>query len=282
MRILLSLLCLLTIQSLHSQAKLTFDSTIVNFGQIVQGTYFFENIWFTNTGKEPLIISRASTGDGGSYADWPKEPIAVGQRGAIRFRYDTQRIGVFNRSIYVTYNNNSAQITAKGEVIFKATTVAVDRKIIDLGSIPYGTISEAKFTISNTGSEKMYLDFNTYNYKNQDIFGVSFSRQTESKSYYNNEYEVGEKATLTLTFRNIYGESGTFERNLKIRYNSHDTLTIVVKGNYTGSPCYPIVYERGRILKYRNHSLSTIEELNWAGKVERTHYFLNANFEKTE
>jgi hypothetical protein len=282
MRILLTLLCLLTVEALHSQAKLTFDSTIVNFGKIVQGTYIFENIWFTNTGKEPLIISRASTGDGGSYAEWPKEPIAVGQRGAIRFRYDTQRIGVFNRSINVLYNNNSAHITAKGEVIYKATTVAVDRKIIDLGSIPYGSISEAKFTISNTGTEKMYLDFNTYNYKNQDIFGVSFSRQIESKSYYNNEYEVGEKATLTFTFHNIYGDSGPFERNLKIRYNSHDTLTVIVKGTYTGIPCSPIVYERGRILRYRNHSLSTIEELNWAGKVERTNYFLNSAFEKTE
>jgi hypothetical protein len=99
MRILLTLLCLLTVEALHSQAKLTFDSTIVNFGKIVQGTYLFENIWFTNTGNEPIIISRASTSDGGSYAEWPKEPIAAGQRGAIRFRYDTQRIGVFNRSI---------------------------------------------------------------------------------------------------------------------------------------------------------------------------------------
>jgi hypothetical protein len=272
---------LLTVQSLHSQAKLTFDSTVVNFGKIVQGTYIFENIWFTNTGKEPLIISRASTGDGGSYAEWPKEPIAVGQRGAIRFRYDTQRIGVFNRTIYVTYNNNSAQITAKGEVIYKATTVAVDRKIIDLGSIPYGTISEAKFTILNTGTEKMYLDFNTYNYKNQDIFGYSFSKQNETNRHYYNEYEVGEKAEITITFQNIYGDSGPFERNLKIRYNSHDTLTFVVKGIYTGIPCSPIVYERGRILKYKNNSLSTIEELNW-GKVERTHYFLNSAFEKTE
>lgn len=281
MRIQLTFICLFFFQALHSQAKLTFDSTIVNFGKILQGTYIFENIWFTNTGKEPLIISRASTGDGGSYAEWPKEPIAVGQRGAIRFRYDTQRIGVFNRTIYVTYNSNSAQITAKGEVIFKATSVAVDRKIIDLGSIPYGTISEAKFTISNTGAEKMYLDFNTYNYKNQDIFGVSFSRQNETNRYYYNEYEVGEKAEITITFHNIYGDSGPFERNLKIRYNSHDTLSVLVKGIYSGIPCSPIVYERGRILKYKNHSLSTIEELNW-GKVERTHYFLNSAFEKTE
>jgi hypothetical protein len=170
MRILLTLLCLLTVEALHSQAKLTFDSTVVNFGKIVQGTYLFENIWFTNTGNEPIIISRASTSDGGSYAEWPKEPIAAGQRGAIRFRYDTQRIGVFNRSIFVTYNNNSEQITAKGEVIYKPTSVAVNQQVIDLDEIYFGTVASAKFTITNTGNEILYINFDSYNYKHQDLF----------------------------------------------------------------------------------------------------------------
>jgi hypothetical protein len=253
----------------------------VNFGKIVQGTYLFENIWFTNTGNEPMIISRASTSDGGSYAEWPKEPIAAGQRGAIRFRYDTQRIGVFNRSIYLTYNNISAQISAKGEVIYKPTSIAVNHQLIDLGEIYFGTVASAKFTITNTGNEILYIIFDTYNYKHQDLFYTTFS-----ESIYNqppsNQYAPGENIEVNFVFRNIYGQSGPFERNLKIRYNSHDTLSVIVKGTYTGFPSSPVIYERNRILTYNNHSLSTIKELNWSGKVERTHYFLNSNFQNSE
>ena len=281
MRILLTLLCLFTLVALHSQAKLTFDSTVVNFGKIVQGTYLFEKIWFTNTGNEPLIISRASTGDGGSYAEWPQEPIAAGQRGAIRFRYDTQRIGIFNRSIYVTYNNNSTQITAKGEVIYKATTIAVNQQLIDLGEIYFGTLASAKFTITNTGNEILYINFDSYNYKHQDIFYATFSESIHNQPP-KNQYAPGENIDVNFVFRNIYGQSGPFERNLKIRYNSHDTLSVIVKGTYTGFPSSPVIYERNRIHTYKNHSLSTIEELNWSGKVERKHFFLNSNFVKTE
>jgi hypothetical protein len=281
MRILLTLLCLLTVEALHSQAKLTFDSTVVNFGKIVQGTYLFENIWFTNTGNEPIIISRASTSDGGSYTEWPKEPIAAGQRGAIRFRYDTQRIGVFNRSISVTYNNNSTQITAKGEVIYKATTIAVNQQLIDLGEIYFGTVASAKFTITNTGNEILYINFDSYNYKHQDLFYATFSESIQNQPP-KNQYATGENIDVNFVFRNIYGQSGPFERNLKIRYNSHDTLSVIVKGTYTGFPSSSVIYERNRILTYNNHSLSTIKELNWSGKVERTHYFLNSNFQNSE
>jgi hypothetical protein len=281
MRNLLTLLCLLTVEALHSQAKITFYSTVVNFGKIVQGTYLFENIWFTNSGHEPIIISRASTSDGGSYAEWPKEPIAAGQRGAIRFRYDTQRIGVFNRSISVTYNNNSTQITAKGEVIYKATTIALNQQLIDLGEIYFGTLASAKFTITNTGNEILYINFDSYNYKHQDLFYATFSESIHNQPP-KNQYAPGENIDVNFVFRNIYGQSGPFERNLKIRYNSHDTLSIIVKGTYTGFPSSSVIYERNRILTYNNHSLSTIKELNWSGKVERTHYFLNSNFQNSE
>lgn len=282
MRILLTLFSFLFVQGFHSQAKLTFDSTVVNFGIIVEGTYLFENIWFTNTGNEPLLIAQAGTGDGGSYAEWPKEPIAVGKRGAIRFRYDTKRIGKFNRTINITYNNpNSVLITAKGEVVYKTTTVAVNQKVIDLGEIPYGTIDSAKFTITNTGNELLYLNFDSYKYKHQDLFYRSFSGSIHNQAP-KNQYVPGEKIEVNFVFRNIYGQSGPFERNLKISYNSHDTLSVLVKGTYVGFPNSSVVYERNRILTYNNQALTTIEELDWTGKVERKHYFSNSNFQYTE
>ena len=267
MRILLTLLCLLTVVTSYSQAKLTFDSTVVNFGKIVQGTYLFEKIWFTNTGNEPLIISRVSTGDGGSYAEWPQEPIAAGQRGAIRFRYDTQRIGVFNRSIYVTYNNNSTQITAKGEVIYKATTIAVNQQLIDLGEIYFGTVASAKFTFTNTGNEILYINFDAYNYKHQDLFYATFSESIHNQPP-KNQYAPGENIDVNFVFRNIYGNSGQFERELPIKYNSQDTIILKVKGVYTGKPCQDKVFERNRILIYENDKLISIQEINRNGKKE--------------
>lgn len=261
--------------------KLVFDSTIIDFGIILEGTNLYESIGFQNTGSEPLVINHASTGDGGSYADYPREPIAPGKHGEIKFKYDTKRIGKFTRSIFVSSNAGSNYITAKGEVIRRPTTIKVQITSIELGNIPYGTLKQATFSITNSGTEKLYLNFDSYHYKHQDIFAYSFSESTD-KHPYNHVYSPFEEALVSFTIRNIFGKTGRFERNFKITYNSKDSVILTVKGNFVGSPCEKVIYERHRILRYNNNQLETIEELNWKGVPERKLMFQKSEFIGTE
>jgi hypothetical protein len=79
---------------------------------------------FTNTGKEPLIISKAKGSCGCTVPEWPKEPIMSGETGLIKVNYDEKRVGSFNKSITITSNaKNSPQI-----IKIKGKIIAVDKK----------------------------------------------------------------------------------------------------------------------------------------------------------
>ena len=74
---------------------------------------------FTNTGKEPLIISKAKGSCGCTVPSWPKEPIMSGESGVIQVNYDEKRVGAFNKSITINSNaKNATQILKiKGKII---------------------------------------------------------------------------------------------------------------------------------------------------------------------
>ena len=73
---------------------------------------------FTNTGKEPLIISDAKGSCGCTTPNWPKEPIRPGETGVIKVKYATDRIGAFEKTITLTSNADtpSKVIKIKGVV----------------------------------------------------------------------------------------------------------------------------------------------------------------------
>jgi hypothetical protein len=61
---------------------------------------------FRNTGKTPLLLTHVKSTCGCTIPKWPSEPIKAGEQGIIKVSYDTQRVGTFNKSIYV-YSNAS-------------------------------------------------------------------------------------------------------------------------------------------------------------------------------
>ena len=85
-----------------SQAQeISFEKEIHDFGTFDQhgdGTYEFK---FTNTGDAPLIISNSKGSCGCTVPVWPKEPIVPGESHVIKVKYDTKRVGAFNKSITI-------------------------------------------------------------------------------------------------------------------------------------------------------------------------------------
>jgi len=101
-------------------AKLIFKEESYNFTEIPEGPQVTHEFKFSNTGKEPLILSNVRASCGCTTPSWPKEPILPGKDGTILVTYNTQgRPGAFNKTITITSNADESNkvISIKGEVI---------------------------------------------------------------------------------------------------------------------------------------------------------------------
>jgi hypothetical protein len=86
--------------------KINFEKEVIDYGTIEKGANGVRNFEFTNTGKEPLIITKAKGSCGCTVPSWPKKPIAPGEKAKIKVKYDTKRVGPINKS--VTVHSNAA------------------------------------------------------------------------------------------------------------------------------------------------------------------------------
>lgn len=101
--------------------EIVFEKEVHDFGNIEfggDGTYAFR---FTNTGKDPLVISDAKGSCGCTVPKWPKDPVLKGQSNAINVSYDTKRVGPFTKTVTINSNAKSAVkvLTIKGNVLAK-------------------------------------------------------------------------------------------------------------------------------------------------------------------
>ena len=80
-----------------------FDKVEHDYGTIAKGADPYCEFRLTNTGKEPLIIASAVGSCGCTVPEYTKEPIAPGQTVIIKVRYDTQRIGHFEKQVTMTF-----------------------------------------------------------------------------------------------------------------------------------------------------------------------------------
>jgi len=103
--------------------EISFEKDIHDFGTFEQhgnGLYEFK---FTNTGDAPLIISNSKGSCGCTVPIWPKAPIAPGASDVIKVKYDTKRIGAFNKSVTITSN---AKTEATKVIRIKGKTLAAE------------------------------------------------------------------------------------------------------------------------------------------------------------
>jgi hypothetical protein len=90
--------------AVESGAKIEFEKETHDYGTVKQygdGSCEFK---FTNTGTEPLMISNAKGSCGCTVPEWPREPIAPGESGVIKVKYDTKRVGPFGKSVTLQSN----------------------------------------------------------------------------------------------------------------------------------------------------------------------------------
>lgn len=103
----------------NAQAKISFKSETVDYGEVAKGGDGVRVFEFTNTGDEPLIITDVKSSCGCTVPKKPKGPVAPGATSTIEVKYDTNRVGPIRKTVTV-YSNADEPIKAlkiKGTVL---------------------------------------------------------------------------------------------------------------------------------------------------------------------
>jgi hypothetical protein len=118
--------------------EINFDKLVHDYGTLyVQGDGNCE-FEFTNTGKEPLILSSVKSSCGCTVPSWPREPIMPGKKESIKVKYDTGRMGPINKTVTVMSNAKNSPVVLKitGNIIQKPQDNAIPEKSVSGGSVP--------------------------------------------------------------------------------------------------------------------------------------------------
>ncbi len=115
---LLVFFCAASLMSL-SQAKMEFTETKKSFGTVKQGEIVVLDYEFTNTGNEPLIINEFKVECSCTSVEFPKQPIAPGQKNKVTVKFNTTTVWDLQDRVVKLYSNaknSPSKIRFKGDV----------------------------------------------------------------------------------------------------------------------------------------------------------------------
>lgn len=101
------------------------DKEILDYGTIAQNSDGVRTFKVTNTGDKPLLITQCQGSCGCTVPECQKEPILPGASSTVSVKYDTNRVGPFNKTVTITSNATNEptkQIKVAGNVEAAAGT----------------------------------------------------------------------------------------------------------------------------------------------------------------
>lgn len=110
-------------------AIIEFAKEVHDYGTINNGANGECTFEFYNKGKEPLILANVKGSCQCTVPEWPKEPIAPGEKGVITVKYNTKNTGPINKSVTITsnaVNEPTKVIRIKGNVLAPADGTPVN------------------------------------------------------------------------------------------------------------------------------------------------------------
>ncbi|MBC3757866.1 DUF1573 domain-containing protein [Hyunsoonleella sp. SJ7] len=104
---------------LEEVAIIDFETEVMDYGTIEQGSDGTRIFKFTNKGNAPLIISEVKTSCGCTVPSYSKAPILPGEQGELKVKYNTKKLGNFTKTITVISNAKEVQkiLKIKGKVV---------------------------------------------------------------------------------------------------------------------------------------------------------------------
>lgn len=118
---------------------MTFKADTMNFGTVTQGTIVERDFVFTNTGKEPLVITNAYGSCHCTVPSYPKEPIAPGKTGVIHVKFDSNgKMNYQDKTATIESNNRDGAVVLhlRGTVVAAPAAPAPGTKDPGRGAAP--------------------------------------------------------------------------------------------------------------------------------------------------
>lgn len=114
----------------YAQAKIEFKTNTIDYGTIEKGSNGIRVFEFTNTGNEPLIVSKVNSSCGCTIPKKPEAPVLPGDTGVIEVKYDTNRVNPIRKTITVISNADTPTVALKikGNVIDPSKVNLVDQE----------------------------------------------------------------------------------------------------------------------------------------------------------
>ena len=96
-----------------------FDKTVHQYGTIQYNADGNCTFTFENKGEVPLVLNNVRASCGCTSPKWTREPVAPGQKGEIKVKYNTRIVGNFTKAVVVYSNaeNSPVRLTIKGKVV---------------------------------------------------------------------------------------------------------------------------------------------------------------------
>ncbi len=216
-----------------AQGTFKFEEESYDFGNIKEGDKADHVFKFTNTGNEPIVITKVKASCGCTTPFWSKDPIPPGGTGEIKASYNSlNRPGGFHKSITITSNAKSPSKVLRingvaqkkpDKVFTDAERLASPRiRIVDndhnFGNIQIGQRVSKKFTVTNFGKS----DLNISNLKSR-CNCVTFVMDKKP-------LKPGESGTMTVSFK----PRAIGENKEMVKVQSNDIITPIVNLSLRG------------------------------------------------
>lgn len=154
--------------SLANAQHITTESTEIDCGQVLFQHPVSAKYIMTNSGREPLTISRVLTSCGCTEAVYPTEAIAPGKTFTITATYDAKTMGHFLKQIAV-YSNEShdpVMLSLKGRVVgtieqtvtnfpYRLGELEADANVLEFDNVNRGDLPSQQIHIRNTTLETL-------------------------------------------------------------------------------------------------------------------------------
>ncbi len=105
--------------SIVKKGSFKFDTTVFNFGNILEGEQVSTEFVYTNVGDADIIISKIETSCGCTVPEYDKDPVKPGERGSVRVRFDSNgKAGTQYKTIRIFSNSEEDifELVITGEV----------------------------------------------------------------------------------------------------------------------------------------------------------------------
>ena len=94
-----------------------FNEVLFDFGQVEYNSDIRHTFEFKNISEAPVAVRDVGTSCGCTTPSYSKEPVAPGKMGSVTAKYDSSRLGAFNKTLTVYINDESIRLTIRGTVL---------------------------------------------------------------------------------------------------------------------------------------------------------------------